>query len=71
MDFYEKNEYLKEKVNRFIATYGVKANHICEQTKINNAYFSKWRNGKKYLSIESMAAVDKYLHNITLINDYD
>lgn len=59
-----EQEALRNQVNSLIDQYGIKANHICERTNIDTAYFCRWRKGKKYLSIEDTNAIKEYLQNL-------
>jgi predicted XRE-type DNA-binding protein len=61
MTYEEINDKLMNQINELIKKYGIKASHISKLTHINNAYFSLWRNGRKYLNEESIKAVEDYL----------
>ena len=59
-----EQETLRNQVNSLINQYGIKANHICECTNIDTAYFCRWRKGKKYLSTEDTKSIKIYLENL-------
>lgn len=60
-----EQQYLRDKVNDIIKKYGIKANHICAQTHIDTAYFSRWRNGKRYLDSVETQAIKTYLNQFS------
>ncbi len=58
----DQNE-LREKTNRYILQYGIKAKHIANETNIEPSYFCRWRKGRNkfLLNDQCYAALDEFL----------
>ncbi len=56
-----EQENLRSKINNLINQYGIKANHICDRTNIDAAYFCRWRRGQRYLGTDDTKSIQKYL----------